>query len=43
MSRRLILRSAPFARVSKDGNGQCARWFETREDALLTMRNREFF
>jgi hypothetical protein len=38
----LILRSALFARVSKDRNGEHARWFETREDALLTMRNRKF-
>ncbi|MDB5574851.1 MAG: transporter [Bradyrhizobium sp.] len=25
--------------VSKDGSRHCARWFETREDALLTMRD----
>jgi hypothetical protein len=30
----------PFGRVSKDE--ECgASWFETREDALLTMRGRE--
>ena len=35
----LILRSALFARVSKDGRGRImASWFETREAALLTMR-----
>jgi hypothetical protein len=37
----LILRSALFARVSKDGNGERARWFETRF-ALLTMRTQDF-
>jgi len=34
----LILRSALFARVSKDGREIGASWFETREAALLTMR-----
>jgi hypothetical protein len=33
----LILRSA-LARVSKDEAKSRASWFETREDALLTMR-----
>jgi hypothetical protein len=32
----LILRSGPQDRVSKDGYGNS--WFETREDALLSMR-----
>jgi hypothetical protein len=35
----LILRSGLKGRVSKDG-GLGASWFETREDALLTMRDR---
>jgi hypothetical protein len=35
----LILRSGLKGRVSKDG-GIWASWFETREDALLTMRVR---
>jgi hypothetical protein len=34
----LILRSA-LARVSKDEADSGASWFETREDALLTMRD----
>ena len=34
----LILRSIARRCVSKDGSRQYARWFETREDALLTMR-----
>jgi hypothetical protein len=35
----LILRSALYARVSKDGRREIgASWFETREAALLTMR-----
>src|SRR4051812_49313903 len=32
----------PLGRVSKDGGVQSARWFETREDALLTMRKERF-
>ncbi|MGM4924433.1 hypothetical protein AB8A31_16080 [Tardiphaga sp. 804_B3_N1_9] len=37
----LILRSALFARVSKDGGtlGEPASWFETAQMRLLTMRD----
>jgi hypothetical protein len=47
MNSELILRS-PVKR-SEDGRLEgwqpavCARWFETREDALLTMRQRSYF
>ena len=39
----VILSERPLGRVSKDGNDECARWFETREDALLTMRLQDEF
>jgi hypothetical protein len=35
----LILRSRAKRGVSKDGHA-AASWFETREDALLTMRRK---
>src|SRR5882757_1579463 len=31
----------PLGRVSKDEGPTVASWFETREEALLTMRNRD--
>src|SRR5438045_8934565 len=33
----LILKERPLGRVSKD-EGICGSWFETRQEALLTMR-----